>query len=127
MFIPFDPSQVTLLKGVCTDEIKRMLSTGELFIKSYPKSSVVHHANDSVESLEIIIMGEVYESNPQQDSIRIIGLYESPMITICPENQPRYKYDAIAHEDSLLLYLPIKTTRKLMLNENNDPNPQVST
>jgi signal-transduction protein with cAMP-binding, CBS, and nucleotidyltransferase domain len=117
MFIPFDPSQVPLLKGICTDEIKRMMSTGELFIKSYPKGSVVHHANDSVESLEIIIMGEVYESHPQQNSIRIIGFYQSPTMSNSPDNQPRFKYDAITHEDSLVLYLPIKTTRKLMLSD----------
>jgi len=106
MFIPFDPSKIPVLRKVPVEDIKVMMFTGVVSMRSYPKGSVIHNKEEPVEALEIIVLGEVSEYQNQDIPIQVMRLYDSLIPLELLMKQTMYKHNLVASKDTLILILP---------------------
>ncbi len=104
MFVPFEPHLIPSLSHLRLDEVKQMIFEGTLIIRSYPKQTVIHSANEPVTALEIVIMGATADATGHTYPLYSCLTDESLVI-----NQEHYFGDIIAVEDTLLLIIPRKT------------------
>lgn len=106
MYIPFEPKKIPALKSFQIDEIKRMMASGEIYVQSFPKGTIIHCKGDLISAHEIIIMGEVFETQDKESPFREIHGYESLLPSEILIKQTTYRYNLIAGEDTLILFLP---------------------
>lgn len=106
MYIPFEPKKIPALKNFQIDEIKRMMTTGEIYVQSFPKGTIIHCKGDLISAHEIIIIGEVFETQDKESPFREIHVYESLLPSETLIKQTSYKYNLTARKDTLILFLP---------------------